>query len=39
MIAKDFGFAMIGLLVSIILAASGNSSIREEIYQSILNIF
>ena len=32
MIVRDFGYAMIGLLVSIILAASGNGSIREEIY-------
>jgi len=32
MIVRDFGYAMIGLLVSIILAASGNASIREEIY-------
>lgn len=39
MIAKDFLYAMIGLLVSIILAASGNASIREEIFQSIQNLF
>jgi hypothetical protein len=39
MIGKDFGFAMIGLLVSIILAASGNASIRKEIINSITNVF
>ncbi|MFD0933239.1 hypothetical protein ACFQ0R_11585 [Psychroflexus salinarum] len=39
MIGKDFLYAMIGLLVSIILAASGNAAIREEIYQSIANLF
>lgn len=39
MIGKDFGFAMIGLLVSIILAASGNASIRSEILNSIANLF
>ena len=39
MIAKDFSYAMIGLLVSIILAASGNASIRQEIFNSIKNLF
>jgi hypothetical protein len=39
MIGKDFGYAMIGLFVSIILAASGNSAIRDEIYSSIQNLF
>jgi hypothetical protein len=39
MIGKDFLYAMIGLLVSIILAASGNASIRSEIYNSITNLF
>jgi hypothetical protein len=39
MIGKDFLYAMIGLLVSIILAASGNASIRSEIYNSISNLF
>lgn len=39
MIGKDFGYAMIGLLVSIILAASGNASIRGEILDSIKNLF
>lgn len=38
MIGKDFLYAMIGLLVSIILAASGNASIRNEIFQSITNL-
>ncbi|MBZ9786482.1 hypothetical protein LB456_03340 [Psychroflexus sp. CAK57W] len=39
MIGKDFGYAMIGLLVSIILAASGNAAIRDEIYQAVTNFF
>ena len=39
MIGKDFSYAMIGLLVSIILAASGNASIRTEIFNSITNLF
>jgi hypothetical protein len=39
MIGKDFSYAMIGLLVSVILAASGNSAIREDIFKSISNLF
>jgi hypothetical protein len=38
MIVRDFAYAMIGLVVSIVLAASGNPSIREEIYQWSINL-
>ncbi|WP_127845716.1 hypothetical protein [Psychroflexus aestuariivivens] len=39
MIGRDFAYAMIGLLVSIALAAAGNPAIRKEIYNSVSNIF
>ncbi|CAN5365464.1 hypothetical protein BH23BAC2_BH23BAC2_18770 [soil metagenome] len=39
MIFKDFSYAMIGLFVSIALAAGANASIRTAIYDSIVNLF
>jgi hypothetical protein len=39
MIARDFGSAMIGLFISIALAASGNKAIRTEIINSVTNLF
>lgn len=39
MIFKDFSYAMIGLFVSIALAAGANSSIRNSIYDSVVNFF
>lgn len=39
MIGRDFAYAMIGLLVSIALAAAGNPAIRREISNSITNFF
>ena len=39
MIFKDFAYAMIGLFVSIALAAGANSSIRNAIYDTIANFF
>ncbi len=39
MIFKDFSYAMIGLFVSIALAAGANSSIRSAIYDAVANFF
>ena len=39
MIARDFGSAMIGLFISVALAASGNKAIRTEIINSVTNLF
>ncbi len=39
MIFKDFSYAMIGLFVSVALAAGANSSIRTAIYDSVVNFF
>ena len=39
MIFKDFAYAMIGLFVSIALAAGANSSIRKAIYDTVANFF
>lgn len=39
MIGRDFASAMTGLIISIILAASGNKAIRDEIFNSIVNLF
>ncbi|UJH92439.1 hypothetical protein LZ575_08025 [Antarcticibacterium sp. 1MA-6-2] len=39
MIFKDFAYAMIGLFVSIALAAGANPSIRESIIDAIMSIF
>ncbi len=39
MIFKDFSYAMIGLFVSIALAAGANSSIRTAIYDAVANFF
>lgn len=39
MIFKDFSYAMIGLFVSIALAAAANSSIRSAIYDTVANFF
>lgn len=39
MIFKDFSYAMIGLFVSIALAAGANASIRNAIYDTIANFF
>ena len=39
MIFKDFSYAMIGLFVSIALAAGANPSIRDTIIDSVVNLF
>lgn len=39
MVAKDFGYAMIGLLISIALASGANKGVRSEIWNYITNIF
>lgn len=39
LIFSDFGNAMAGLIISVALAAAANKSIREEIFNAILNIF
>lgn len=39
MIFKDFAYAMIGLFVSIALAAGANPSIRQTIIDSVVNLF
>lgn len=39
MIGRDFASAMTGLVISIVLAASGNKAIREEIFNSVMNLF
>lgn len=39
MIFRDFSYAMIGLLISVVLASGANPAIREEIINFFLNIF
>ena len=39
MVAKDFGYAMIGLLISIALASGANKDVRSQIWNYITNIF
>ena len=39
MILRDFGFALIGLLVSVILATGANETLREEILEAIRSLF
>jgi hypothetical protein len=39
MVAKDFSYAMIGLLISIALASGANKDVRNEIWNYITNIF
>ena len=39
LIFSDFGNAMAGLIISVALAAAANKSIREEIFNAILNTF
>lgn len=39
MVFKDFGYASIGLIVSVVLAAGANKGIRDEIINSFLSFF